>query len=413
MPGGKLGRTALTLAIGAGCALGALRAMADPGTPVVPSADLSTTTTSAPPASTTTTTRPPTTTTTAAPATSTTAPATTTTTTTAYQVPASWYAAQASIHRTPPSTDQALLAALAPLEKLGLSAEQAAIVGMGQFPVAGPASYSDDFMVIRGWPTPHLHMGIDIDAPSGTPLRAPVAGVLTYDTTDPDGYGIAAIVTQPDGTYYLMAHMSATVKGLADGSHVEQGQVVGFVGQTGDATGPHCHFEVHPHGGAAVDGKPILDAWQAQAIAAAPALIAAYRAAKDPAPPTTIEQVPFRVAEQHLEEARAGPPVHRLAVVLRPSTPIAAATTAALLVMILAFAALATTWPAGGGIRSGLQAVAGISWRRPRRRRGARGALSGPRRLRGRGWRSRPGRWTRRRRRAPRSPSRGAPSVSG
>ena len=179
--------------------------------------------------------------------------------------------------RTGATTTWPLLLALAPLAHYGLTQLQTALVGFGNFPVAGPASYTDDWLEYRSTPTPHLHQGIDIVAPPGTPLRSPTDGVLTYSNSDPDGYGLTALVTQPDRTTFVMAHMSATVLGLASGAHVKTGQVVGFVGATGDATGPHCHFEVHPRGGAGIDGKRLLDEWLAQALAAAPSLIAAFQ----------------------------------------------------------------------------------------------------------------------------------------
>lgn len=256
-----------------------------------------------------------------------------------------------SINRTPPSSTSALLAALSPLEHLGLSPEQAEILGMGQFPVGGPAYYADDFWQLR--PGPSLHQGIDIVASTGTLLRSPIDGVLRYDTSDPTGYGLAAIVTAPDGTFYLMGHLSATVQGLASGTHVHEGQPVGFVGATGDATGPHCHFEIHPQGGAAIDAKPILDAWQAQAIAAIPALVAALEHkpapgahSAAPAPPTTslvlvptfpglllaAPVLPIPSAPPFLSTGRSG---SHLAAVAVP-----------LVALLAALAALSRWWPA-------------------------------------------------------------------
>src|SRR5581483_6711151 len=168
-------------------------------------------------------------------------------------------AESASVHRTPPSSTLPLLVALAPLGQLGFTPVQEALVGFGRFPVGGPASYSDDWLEFRPGPPAGLHPGIDIPAAEGTPIRAPAAGTLTYNESDPNGYGLVAMVTQPDKTLFLMAHMSATVLGLSSGAHVDAGQVIGFVGATGNATGPHVHFEVHPYGGPGVDGKPFLD----------------------------------------------------------------------------------------------------------------------------------------------------------
>ncbi|HEX3541786.1 MAG TPA: M23 family metallopeptidase [Acidimicrobiales bacterium] len=247
-----------------------------PGTTTLKAPGKATTTTA--PARTTTTTVAPTTTTRSVPSTDTT-------------FPPALLAIANSVRRSPPSSTAALLAALAPLKQLGYSPVQAAIVGMGQFPVAGPAFYTDDWLEPRPGPIPRLHMGDDIVAAQSTPIRAPIDGTLKYDTSDPAGYGLFADVTGADKTFYRMAHMSATVAGLATGAAVKQGQVVGFVGATGDATGPHVHFEVHPGGGAGVDPKPILDAWQAAAIAAVPALIRSFKV-EPAATAATLPQVP-------------------------------------------------------------------------------------------------------------------------
>lgn len=279
-------------------ALGAI-ASAGAAEPVVPTTSPHfTTTTVGRTKSPTTTTTSVTTTTVVAPTTTTTAAATTTT------FPAALQAIANAVKRSPPSNTTALFAALAPLEKLGYTAQQAAIVGMGQFPVAGPSYYTDDWLEPRSVPTPHLHMGDDIVAAVGTPIRSPINGVLKYDDTDPDGYGLAADVTGPDKTYYVMAHMSADAAGLATGSVVTQGEVVGYVGDSGDASGPHCHFEVHPLGGAGIDPKPILDAWQAAAIAAAPALIQSIEEAQHP---TTTTVAPLPVAPSAPQAALPSP----------------------------------------------------------------------------------------------------------
>ena len=198
----------------------------------------------------------------------------------------------ASVHRTPPSSTLPLLTALAPLGQVGFNQMQEALVGFGGFPVGGPASYADDWLEFRPGPPAGLHPGIDIQAAESTPIRAPATGTLTYNDSDPNGYGLAAMVTQPDKTVFLMAHMSATVLGLSSGAQVEAGQVIGFVGATGNATGPHVHFEVHPFGGAGIDGKPFLDEALARALAAAPSVVAEYTGHASPAvtppPPVTV-----------------------------------------------------------------------------------------------------------------------------
>ena len=67
-------------------------------------------------------------------------------------------------------------------------------------------------------------------------------------------------LTAPDGTYYVYGHLSGFAPGLAKGSIVYKGQLLGYVGDTGNP-GPgnyHLHYEVHPGGGAAIDPLPSL-----------------------------------------------------------------------------------------------------------------------------------------------------------
>jgi murein DD-endopeptidase MepM/ murein hydrolase activator NlpD len=88
------------------------------------------------------------------------------------------------------------------------------------------------------------HRGIDYAAPTGTRVRATGDGVVTFAGWK-GGYGKLVIVQHagPYRTYY--AHLSAFASGLRTGTRVSQGDFVGYVGQTGMATGPHLHYEFH------------------------------------------------------------------------------------------------------------------------------------------------------------------------
>jgi hypothetical protein len=186
-----------------------------------------------------------------------------------------------SVRRTAPNDNRTLLEAVGFYAAAkGLPLDQAMTLGMGHFPVAGPAHWVHDWLHARRGPPVHLHQGIDIWAAQGTPLRAPDAGRLRYENAGLGG--LAAYVTTADGTYYYLAHMAATAPGLTTGANVDQGQIVGFVGDSGNARGgaAHCHFEIHPRGGAAVDPKQILDRWTEEATAYALAL------ATSPDPPS-------------------------------------------------------------------------------------------------------------------------------
>jgi len=204
------------------------------------------------------------------------APATTTTTKLAPGViPQEYIPLINSVRRTGARSTKPLLDALRPLQDLGLTAEEAAIAGFGHFPVAGMADYADDWWEPRFGPPFHLHQGTDIFGARGTPVRAPYAGVVSF--TDGGLGGKGAYVTQPDGTFYYMAHLDSFAKNLSNGKAVKQGEVVGYLGDSGNALGgsPHVHFEIHPKGGAAVNPKPILDQWLNEAINNAAALLAA------------------------------------------------------------------------------------------------------------------------------------------
>ena len=189
-----------------------------------------------------------------------------------------------SVRRTGPNNTTAWLAALQPLvTELGMTPTDAAMAGAIHFPIAGPTTWVDDWHFPRLVPTFHLHKGLDMFAASGTPVRAPFDGMLKL--SDGAVGGLAAYVTQPDGTYVYMAHLSGYAPGKATGQPVRQGEVVGFVGDTGNARGgsPHVHLQLHPKGGNPAPPKPTVDGWLAEATANAQQLIAATRAARNPA----------------------------------------------------------------------------------------------------------------------------------
>lgn len=92
-----------------------------------------------------------------------------------------------------------------------------------------------------------LHAGIDYAAPTGTPIHAAGNGVITKRRRERGFGNMIAIRNTPTFTTEY-GHMSRFAKGLHVGSHVHQGEVIGYVGQTGWATGPHLHYEVLEHG---------------------------------------------------------------------------------------------------------------------------------------------------------------------
>ena len=113
------------------------------------------------------------------------------------------------------------------------------------FPVYGPASFSDDFGAPRadtGW-----HHGNDIFARLGAPVLAVSDGTLFLVGWNDIG-GNRLWLRDERGNEFYYAHLSAYSPLAFDGSRVRAGDVIGFVGDTGDAVGtpPHLHFEIHP-----------------------------------------------------------------------------------------------------------------------------------------------------------------------
>lgn len=89
------------------------------------------------------------------------------------------------------------------------------------------------------------HTGIDFDAPAGSSITAVADGVVTFDGERP-GYGNVVEVDHGNGYMTRYAHNSKNVAHV--GQRVHAGDVIAKVGETGRATGPHCHFEVWLHG---------------------------------------------------------------------------------------------------------------------------------------------------------------------
>jgi hypothetical protein len=136
------------------------------------------------------------------------------------------------------------------------------------FPVLGPVTYTDDFGQARGG---GAHQGIDILAPKRALALAAEGGTVEFWTRSRRA-GCMLYLHGASGTTYIYIHLNndrtkrndnrgkcvagtAYAKGLKDGARVSAGQVVGYVGDSGDANGlhPHLHFELHPNGGRAVD----------------------------------------------------------------------------------------------------------------------------------------------------------------
>lgn len=118
---------------------------------------------------------------------------------------------------------------------------------IGVCPVPALGLISDDFGAAhRHEGQYHPHEGNDITASFGAPVLAPFDGTVT---TAPSGLGGLAVKIYGDAGYVYSAHLSR----YGQLGPVSAGAIIGYVGQTGNATGPHDHFEWHPGNGPAVD----------------------------------------------------------------------------------------------------------------------------------------------------------------
>lgn len=120
-------------------------------------------------------------------------------------------------------------------------------------PVSGPRAFANTWGAPRSGG--RSHEGVDMMSPGGTPLVAVEAGSVQFKTTRLGGNSVW--LNGASGTRYFYAHLS----GWAGSSRsVSRGEVIGYVGSTGNTTANHLHFEVHPGGGRAVNPYPYVAA---------------------------------------------------------------------------------------------------------------------------------------------------------
>lgn len=179
------------------------------------------------------------------------------------------------------------------------------------FPVLGEGiSYTDDYGDPRagtGW-----HHGIDLFGPTGTPLVAVADGVLSKVGVNTLG-GNRLWLTDDLGNEYYYAHLSAFAPGSVDGARVRAGQVIGFLGNTGQAitTPPHLHFEIHPGGGDSVNPYPYLVAWERNVVVPRAYVAAAQATGHAPAAGTLL------IGSEAIDDAPAAGASDGLAIPVR------------------------------------------------------------------------------------------------
>jgi murein DD-endopeptidase MepM/ murein hydrolase activator NlpD len=167
--------------------------------------------------------------------------------------------------------DAPLAAMVAPTRTVRLPfplAERPSLLRTGYvFPLARAVVFADTFGAAREGST--WHHGDDLFAPRGTPVLA-VADGVTFSVGWQRLGGHRLWLRDPAGNEFYYAHLEGYARGTRDGLRVRAGEVIGFVGNSGDAelTPPHLHFEVHPAAllglgyDGAVNPTPYLRSWR-------------------------------------------------------------------------------------------------------------------------------------------------------
>jgi hypothetical protein len=142
---------------------------------------------------------------------------------------------------------------IAPTTPVAAEPAPAAVFGDSSWfcPVAGLNAFGDTWGAPR--PGGRKHEGVDMMSPSGTPIVAVVAGVVKFSTSERGGN--LASLNGVDGHRYFYGHLSAW-EGTS--RSVSAGEVIGYVGKTGQTDANHLHFEIHPNGGGAVNPYPTV-----------------------------------------------------------------------------------------------------------------------------------------------------------
>ena len=132
----------------------------------------------------------------------------------------------------------------------GLSSAEAYIPGASRF--EGYAWPARGILTSGyGWRWGRMHRGIDIAAPTGTPISASADGVVVFAGWNSGGFGNLVDIRHPDGSLTRYAHNSRIM--VRNGQQVRQGQLISEMGSTGRSTGPHLHFEIHKKGKGAIN----------------------------------------------------------------------------------------------------------------------------------------------------------------
>ncbi|HMJ34962.1 MAG TPA: M23 family metallopeptidase [Baekduia sp.] len=114
----------------------------------------------------------------------------------------------------------------------------------GVFPVAGPHTYGGESARFGAGRTGHVHEGQDVVAAEGVPVVAPLAGTIVARDYQASSAGFYLTLAAADGRSFFFAHCAKDTFAVTLGQAVAAGQQLCRVGHTGDASGPHLHFEI-------------------------------------------------------------------------------------------------------------------------------------------------------------------------
>jgi murein DD-endopeptidase MepM/ murein hydrolase activator NlpD len=135
------------------------------------------------------------------------------------------------------------------------------------FPVDGTHNFGGPENRFGAQREGHIHQGQDVLAAEGTPVVVPFAGTILTASYQAGGAGYYAVEHTSAGFDFMFAHCEANSLLVSSGEAMSAGQTLCKVGQTGDATAPHLHFEMwvggwQAKGGQPIDPLPYLEAWQ-------------------------------------------------------------------------------------------------------------------------------------------------------
>jgi murein DD-endopeptidase MepM/ murein hydrolase activator NlpD len=135
------------------------------------------------------------------------------------------------------------------------------------FPVAGPHSFGGPENRFGAGRPGHIHQGQDVLAAEGLPVLAPLAGTIVATGYQAAGAGWYATEHTTGAFDFFFAHCQSGSLAVKEGEVVAAGAQICRVGMTGDATGPHLHFEIwlggwRAKGGYPIDPLPYLEAWE-------------------------------------------------------------------------------------------------------------------------------------------------------